>query len=163
MNAMLKPSGSQSTRWLAVRVAGADYAINLAAVREVLRVPDIAPVPGAPSGVLGVMNLRGDVVSVLDARARLALPIGQRDERCRVVLVENDGLAFGVLVDSVGEIVEFEPSACEPQPLRSATDGAPQTLALHVNDGGTFRYIGLQELLGPNWRAFKSGHPTCRT
>ena len=50
------------------------YGINVMQVQEVLRVTEIAPVPGAPPYVLGIINLRGNVVTVIDTRGRFGLP-----------------------------------------------------------------------------------------
>lgn len=60
-------------RWVTFRLGDETYGINVMQVQEVLRMTEIAPVPGAPHYVLGIINLRGNVVTVLDTRARFGL------------------------------------------------------------------------------------------
>jgi purine-binding chemotaxis protein CheW len=57
-------------QWVTFRLGEEKYGINVMQVQEVLRVTEIAPVPGAPSYVLGIINLRGNVVTVIDMRNR---------------------------------------------------------------------------------------------
>jgi len=61
------------SQWVTFRLGEESYGVNVMQVQEVLRVSEIAPVPGAPGYVLGIINLRGNVVSVLDTRLRFGL------------------------------------------------------------------------------------------
>jgi purine-binding chemotaxis protein CheW len=85
-------------------------------VQEVLRVAEIAPVPGAPDYVLGIINLRGNVVTVIDMRNRFGLMSKDKDDASRVVIIETDGQIIGILVDSVAEVVELRVSEIETAP-----------------------------------------------
>ena len=67
-------------RWVTFRLENEKYGINVMQVQEVLRVSEIAPVPGAPSYVLGIINLRGNVVTVIDTRSRFGLPSAETDD-----------------------------------------------------------------------------------
>src|SRR5690554_1482395 len=60
-------------QWVTFRLEDETYGINVMQVQEVLRYTEIAPVPGAPSYVLGIINLRGNVVTVIDTRLRFGL------------------------------------------------------------------------------------------
>ncbi|MBI2783086.1 MAG: chemotaxis protein CheW, partial [Gammaproteobacteria bacterium] len=77
------------------------YGINVLQVREVLRMTDIAPVPGAPDKVLGVINLRGSVVTVVDARKSFRMAARPVDEAARIIVVEVDEHVVGLSVDAV--------------------------------------------------------------
>ena len=59
-------------QWVTFQLENETYGINVMEVREVLRYTEIAPVPGAPDYVLGIINLRGNVVTVIDTRSRIA-------------------------------------------------------------------------------------------
>ena len=61
-------------QWVTYRLDEETYGINVMQVQEVLRYTEIAPVPGAPDYVLGIINLRGNVVTVIDTRSRFGLP-----------------------------------------------------------------------------------------
>ena len=68
------PEKDQVLQWVTYRLGDETYGINVMQVQEVLRYTEIAPVPGAPDYVLGIINLRGNVVTVIDTRARLLIP-----------------------------------------------------------------------------------------
>src|SRR5215213_218476 len=92
-----------------VRVAGEDYALAVADVLEVTEVGEMTPVPGAGPEVLGVRNLRGQVLTVIDLASILGLA-GSRPEH--IVVAEHGGLKGGMAVDSVAG-VERLPDAVE--------------------------------------------------
>ena len=103
-------------QWVTFRLADETYGINVMNVQEVLRVPEIAPVPGAPDYVLGIINLRGNVVTVLDTRKRLGRPEQAEDDATRIVILGTDKSVVGIMVDSVAEVVEMRRSAIESSP-----------------------------------------------
>lgn len=92
------------------------YAINASSVDEVLRHTEITPVPGAPSFVLGIINLRGDVLTVIDTREVFGLSPRPIDVQSRIVVVELEDFVVGVLVDRVAEVVDLHEEAMEPPP-----------------------------------------------
>lgn len=92
------------------------YGINVLQVREVLRVSEIAPVPGAPDHVLGVINLRGSVVTVVDARRSFRMSARPADEAARIIVVEVGENVVGLFVDAVAEVLELTQAMVEPPP-----------------------------------------------
>jgi len=92
------------------------YGINVMQVQEVLRETEVAPVPGAPHYVIGIINLRGNVVSVIDARSRFGLSAKERDDLTRIIVIEVQQHIIGILVDSVAEVVDIERSEIETAP-----------------------------------------------
>ena len=111
-------------QWVTFRLDKERYGINVTQVREVLRLTEIAPVPGAPAYVLGIINLRGNVVTVIDTRNRVGLPSKENDESTRIVIVESDENVVGMLVDSVAEVVDLNASEIESAPNVGAEDGS---------------------------------------
>ena len=103
-------------RCVAFRVSGECYAIELIAVREVISPPAIVAVPGASPEVLGVINLRGCIVTVINARRVLGLPGTARGPAARVLVLDEDGEAIGVVVDAVEDIVDVDVEALDPVP-----------------------------------------------
>ena len=104
------------TQWVTFQLDAEVYGIRVMQVQEVVRVPDIAPVPGAPDYVLGIINLRGNVVTVIDTRRRFGLPSRGHDDATRIVIVEARGHVVGLLVDNVAEVVELRASQIESAP-----------------------------------------------
>lgn len=103
-------------QWVTFRLDGETYGINVMQVQEVLRYTEIAPVPGAPAYVLGIINLRGNVVTVVDTRHRFNLQSGETTDNTRIVIIETDRHVIGILVDSVAEVVYLRQSEIETAP-----------------------------------------------
>ncbi len=104
------------SQWVTFCLEGEKYGINVMRVQEVLRMSEIAPVPGAPDFVLGIINLRGNVVTVIDTRKRFGLPHQEADDATRIMIIEADGQVVGILVDSVAEVIDLKPDDMETAP-----------------------------------------------
>lgn len=103
-------------QWVTFRLEEETYGINVMQVQEVLRYTEIAPVPGAPSYVLGIINLRGNVVTVIDTRSRFGLPSTEVTDNTRIVVIEAENQVVGILVDAVAEVVYLRQSEIETTP-----------------------------------------------
>lgn len=115
-NASKKTSEDPMLQWVTFKLVGETYGINVMQVQEVLRYSEIAPVPGAPPYVLGIINLRGNVVTVIDTRHRFGLEPGEVTDNTRIVIIEADKHVVGILVDSVAEVVYLRQSEIETAP-----------------------------------------------
>jgi purine-binding chemotaxis protein CheW len=87
------------------RVGPSELGLDVAAAHEVLRLPPILVVPGAPSFVEGVFDLRGSWIPLVDLRRRLEVPLPDDDGAARVLLVEMGGERLGLIVDRVTEVL----------------------------------------------------------
>ncbi len=114
--AQSRSSDDPVIQWVTFRLAGETYGINVMQVQEVLRYTDIAPVPGASHHVLGIINLRGKVVTVIDTRLRFGLPQGEINDNTRIVIIEASHHVIGILVDSVAEVVYLRQSEIDSSP-----------------------------------------------
>jgi purine-binding chemotaxis protein CheW len=103
-------------------LAGERYGIATAHVLEVILLRELTPVPGAPPFVVGVMQHRGTLLPILDLSRLLALAGQEATQGSRVVAVEADGMAFGMLVEAVEETLQIAVSAVVPLPA-TLTDG----------------------------------------
>lgn len=103
-------------QWVTFKLAGETYGVNVMQVQEVLRYTEIAAVPGAPEYVIGIVNLRGNVVTVIDARYRFGLSSGEITDNTRIVILEAESHVVGILVDSVAEVVYLRLSEIETAP-----------------------------------------------
>ena len=104
------------TQWVTFSLEEETYGINVMQVQEVLKLPEIAPVPGSPDYVIGIINLRGNVVTVVDTRSRFGLPAREPDDATRIVIIEANRQVVGMLVDSVAEVVELNAVHIETAP-----------------------------------------------
>ncbi|MEO9274061.1 chemotaxis protein CheW [Marinomonas sp. 5E14-1] len=103
-------------QWVTFCLEDEIYGVNVMQVKEVLRYSEIAPVPGAPSFVLGIIHLRGTVVTVMDTRQRFGLAPGEITDSTRIMILEVEGHVIGMLVDAVSEVVYLRQSEIEVSP-----------------------------------------------
>lgn len=98
------------------KVAGAEYALPASEVLQMESFNGATPVPGAPAHVAGLVQVRGRVVPVVDARARFGLPPGERTLDSRVVVGQLGSRTVGLLVDSAREVMKLTPEQIQPPP-----------------------------------------------
>lgn len=112
------PAAEPGAGFLAVTftLAAEQYACDCAYVREVRQYTDLAPLPSAPASVLGILNLRGQILSVLDLRAVLGLPQPPLTSASRTLILESEAMIFGVVADAVVGTRVVELAALEPAP-----------------------------------------------
>ncbi|WP_155996781.1 chemotaxis protein CheW [Thioalkalivibrio sp. ALMg11] len=123
------------------------YAIDVLQVQEVLKVTEIAPVPGVPDYILGIINLRGNVVTVIDARRRMGLDDRESDEASRIVIIDVDNQNVGILVDSVSEVVRISPDSVEPAPEVGNDDSSRFIQGVTSTEEGLTILVDLNRLL----------------
>ena len=90
--------------------------VDILHVEEINRQVKITPVPHAPEQVRGVINLRGEVVTVVDLRKVLGMQNTQIDEQSRTVVVNSGNEVIGLLVDSIADVVRFQADEIDPPP-----------------------------------------------
>jgi len=134
-------------QWVTFKLAGETYGINVMQVQEVLRYSEIAPVPGAPPYVLGIINLRGNVVTVIDTRHRFGLQSGELTDNSRIVIIEADNHVVGILVDSVAEVVYLRQSEIETAPNVGNDESAKFIQGVCHKNGELLILIELDKLL----------------
>jgi len=147
MNQKAVNSEDEVLQWVTFRLDGENYGINVMQVQEVLRVSEITPVPGAPSYILGIINLRGNVVTVLDTRMRFGLPPYDTDDVSRVVIVEANGNVLGILVDSVAEVVYLRASDIETAPNVGNDESSKYIQGVYSNEGNLLILVDVNKLL----------------
>ena len=87
------------------------YSIPLAEVSQIIRYENVTAVPTAPAFVDGVINVGGEVVPVVNLRIRFSLPRQEVSRRNRVIILQRQDIRYGILVDSVREILDLDPSS----------------------------------------------------
>ncbi|MEW6167198.1 MAG: chemotaxis protein CheW [Pseudomonadota bacterium] len=123
------------SRWVCFELAGQLYGLPILSVQEVLRDTAIEPVPGTVAQVLGVINLRGNVVTVLDLRRRLGLPAAEPQADARVVVLDHGGESIGLFVDRVADVRKVIDAAIKPVPEIGAAPGTARTRGVYTRDG----------------------------
>ncbi len=104
-----------STPFVTLTLAGQLCGVAVSAVRDVLRLQPVAPVPLAPPEIAGNLNLRGRIVTAIDLRCRLRLPVAAGLHPMALV-TENEGELYALLVDHVSEVLTPDPDCFEANP-----------------------------------------------
>jgi len=111
---------TESRQYLAFKMDGEVFALDVSQVREILDYTKITKVPQTPDYMKGVINLRGAVVPVVDMRLKFNMPSQERTVNTCIIVVEvhleEEQAVLGVLVDSVQAVFGLEPSKVEPPP-----------------------------------------------
>lgn len=140
-------AGDEVSQLVTFRLKDETYGINVMQVQEVLRITEIAPVPGAPGYVLGIINLRGNVVTVIDTRTRFGLPTAEVDDASRIVIIESEQQVVGILVDSVAEVVELRQSEIDHAPSVGNEESARYIQGVASRDDDLLIVVDLNKLL----------------
>jgi purine-binding chemotaxis protein CheW len=139
MNAHDSLDGAAQTtdggQFLTFDLATAQYAIEILRVQEIRGYSDITPVPNAPRHVVGVMDLRGTIIPVVDLRARLGLPDAARSQVTVIIVVRIGAQSVGVVVDAVSDVLNIDDaSAQEVADLGVPCDAGAVTRMAKVGD-----------------------------
>lgn len=143
-------------QWVTFKLEDETYGINVMQVQEVLRYTEIAPVPGAPMYVLGIINLRGNVVTVIDTRQRFGLESAELTDNTRIVIIEAEKQVIGILVDSVAEVVYLKKSEIDEAPNVGNEESAKFIQGVSNRDGELLILVDLNQLLSDDeWDELK--------
>lgn len=97
-------------------LAKEEYGLPITKVQEINRLVPITKLPQTPSFMEGIINLRGRVIPVIDLRKRFNLPVTEKNEDTRIIIVEVNGQTLGITVDAVSEVVRLPAASVEPPP-----------------------------------------------
>jgi purine-binding chemotaxis protein CheW len=95
------------------RIGRETFGLPISIVREIVRVPEITSVPNAPDYIEGVINLRGRIIPIVDLRKRFGEKSFEPNKKNRIVVVELETRAIGLIVNSASEVLRIPPSEIE--------------------------------------------------
>lgn len=107
---------SKLVQLVSFKVSEEEYGIDILQVQEIIRMLPIAIVPSAPNFVKGVIDLRGEVIPIIDMRKRFKLPSTPYNNETRIIVVHTHDFTVGFIVDAVCEVIRINESAIEPAP-----------------------------------------------
>jgi purine-binding chemotaxis protein CheW len=119
----------------------------------ILRVQDVfiperpTRVPLAPPEIAGVLNLRGRIVTLIDLRQCLGLKAQENGARAMAIGVESDGESYGLLIDSLGEVLKLDEDAREPNPINLDPQLARICAGIHRLDGHLLMMVDVDRVL----------------
>ncbi len=111
----LSNDGTMADRFLTFSLGNESFAIPLLQVKEVIALPEVTHVPQTPNYFLGIMNLRGQVITVLDLRVKLSIKPSETQETV-VIICDLAPYSVGIVVDSVNSVLAATPDQIAPKP-----------------------------------------------
>jgi purine-binding chemotaxis protein CheW len=103
-------------KYLIFSIGEERYGIRIQYVIEIIGIEDVTKVPDVPDYVKGIINLRGKVISVMDARLRFKKEEKLYDNRTCIIVINIDSITFGLIVDSVKEVASVDETDISPPP-----------------------------------------------
>jgi purine-binding chemotaxis protein CheW len=129
---------TQKNKYLIFSFGKESYGISIKYVIEIIGIEDVTKVPDLPDYVKGIINLRGKIISVMDARLRFKKEEREYDDRTCIIIIEIDGISFGLIVDNVKEVVSIDGSNIAPPPtvnkIEDAANGFIEGIGKMEND-----------------------------
>ena len=115
MEATKVKEAEELRQFISFSVGEEEYGLELLRVKEVIRVREITWLPKAPSFVKGIINLRGDVIPIIDLRDKFGLESREDTAQTRVIVVEMEGRLTGLVVDSASQVVRIPADQIDPR------------------------------------------------
>lgn len=134
----------QQTQWLMFNLGNESYGVDVLHVQEILQYPEVSPVPGAPDYVLGIINLRGEVVTVCDIRMMLGLAGKMITSDTCIIMMELGDQKMGILVDNVTKILKVKISEIDPT---TVSEGNQTIQGTWQQKGKLYILLSINELM----------------
>lgn len=119
-NASGAPEAADAQQFLTFRLAGQEYGVGILTVQEIRGWSSVTKVPHTPEWLLGVINLRGVVVPIIDLRLKFNLESAQYTETTVVIILTVATRVVGVVVDAVSDVISLGPAQIKPAPTLGA-------------------------------------------
>jgi purine-binding chemotaxis protein CheW len=100
------------------------YGVQIEYVTEIVGLQKIVEVPDVPTYIKGVINLRGQVIPVMDVRIRFNMPIREYDDRTVIIVLEHNDVKTGLIVDGVSDVQELSDNEISPPPRKDEANNA---------------------------------------
>ena len=139
--APVETASGQAARYALVRLGGELFGLELAPIRAFAHLQGKVPIPHAPAHVAGVMNLRGDLLTLVDIRGTLGM--ATLASAAEVVVLELDGQRFGLLAESIDEVLEALPDQIVPNPRAQRVEAEPFCSGVARVDDWIFSVLAL--------------------
>lgn len=147
-------------KYLTFYLEGEEYGVEILEVHEIIGIMPITRVPRTPPFILGVINLRGKVISIMDLRARFGMrPAEHAAETC-IIVVQVGGVQIGLLVDRVSEVLDVPESEIEDAPGFGVEIDTDYILGVAKSSGRVKLLLDMDRVLARTPPADASGEKT---
>lgn len=115
-NQNIQHADSDLLQLVIFQLGGEEFGVDIMAVQEIIKMPEITAIPQAPEHVTGVINLRGRVIVVIDLGKKFNILSSENKEEYKVIVVELGDQVIGMMVDSVSEVLRIPSTNVDPAP-----------------------------------------------
>ena len=151
-----KRENKSTARYLSFSLGGEEYAIPLLAVREVIAMPEITSIPYTPPYFLGIMNLRGQVISIMDLRSKLSIkPLNSSETS--VIICDLNSLSIGVVVDSINSVLSPAESEVSAKPDMQSNRNSDFITGVYRKDKKLVLFLDVAKTLNVQDKAVVDG------
>jgi purine-binding chemotaxis protein CheW len=133
--------------YVTAMIGGQLFGLPILRVQDVFMPERLTRIPLAPPEIAGVLNLRGRIVTLIDMRGRLGLGSRADDSPPMAIGVESRGESYGLLIDSVGEVLKLDDSAREPNPINLDPRLARVSAGIHRLEGQLLMVVDVDYVL----------------
>ena len=141
------PGNAQDTEYVTVMIDGQLFGLPISRVQDVFMPDRLTRVPLASAEIAGVLNLRGRIVTAIDLRRRLGLPSRGGERPPMAVGIELRGESYGLLIDSVGEVMRLPDNTQEANPVNLDSKLAAVSAGVHRLDGQLLVILNVDRVL----------------
>ena len=141
------PRGGRLVQFVIFKLADEDFAIPIDEVREIIRAVPVTPVPGSPRAIRGMINVRGEVASVIDLKARFALRERHELEPKHIIITAQQKTLFAFTVDEVTEILRIMENEIKPTPPTGIAVEENYLTGVVIREGRLIALLDLAKVL----------------
>lgn len=138
---------SEETEYVTVMIGEQLFGLPIERVHDVFMPGHLTPVPLASEEIAGVLNLRGRIVTAIEMRCRLGLPKREHGAESMAVGIDCDGESYGLVIDSVGEVLKLRDDSREPVPVNLDSRLARVAACVHRLDQELLVVLDVARLL----------------
>ncbi len=138
----------ETTEYVTLVIAEQLFGVPVVSINDVFSPQNLTPVPLASPEIAGVLNLRGRIVTAIDSRVKLGLSPGEDVTQMMAVGVEKNGESFGILVDSVGEVLRLSAEDFEPNPINLDRRWQSVSGGVYRLDGKLLVVLDIDKIIG---------------
>jgi len=137
----------QKDKYLTFHIGKENYGIEIRHVIEIIVMQEITVVPDMPAFIIGVINLRGQVISVMDIRARFKMAAREYDDRTCIIVVKINDISMGLIVDTVNEVIDIPESQMDPPPRTHSGIGSSYIKGMGNVDNSVKILLDIEKIL----------------
>ncbi|MCX7842615.1 MAG: chemotaxis protein CheW [Clostridia bacterium] len=144
MDGMVK---NEARQFVVFKIGKEEYGVDIKKITTIERMMQIARVPKTPEYIKGVINLRGEIIPIMDMRLRFNLPQFEETEDTRIIIIKIEDMSVGIIVDAVAEVLELTDDAIENIANFSIDMSADYILGVGKVNGRIITLLSIEKMI----------------